>query len=46
MKEKKQLTKRELEDLKKKRHTLMVRVIGYAVIAVMVLTLCASLFTK
>lgn len=46
MKEKKELTKRELEERKQRRHVLVVRIVGFLVIAVMILTLCASMFSK
>ena len=43
-KEKKELTKRELEERRQKRLVLRNRIIGFFVIAVMVLAVCAQAF--
>ena len=45
-KEKKELTKRELDERKKKRILIRNRIIGFLVIAVMVLAVCAQAFKK
>ena len=45
-KEKKELTKRELDERKKKRILIRNRIIGFLVIAVMVLAVCAQAFNQ
>ena len=43
---KKKLTKRELEERTQRRKTLITRIVGFTLIAVMIFALCANLFIK
>ena len=45
-KEKKELTKRELEERKQKRLVLRNRIVGILVITVLILVACAGVFRK